>query len=244
MSGRRLPLSGSASAEGPSAGGAADTASNSSTIDDRLLAGAAPRRHIYAALKRALDLFVAVTLLVVLFPVLLAVILLVKMSSRGPAIFSQIRVGKHGRTFSCYKFRTMRDGAEALLASDSRLSEEFKESWKIRDDPRVTGVGQFLRRTSIDELPQLVNVVSGHMSLVGPRPILPEQLPMFGDSATALLSVNPGMTGLWQISGRSMLPYEERVRLDLQYVSRSGFWYDVVIMLKTIPVVLTRKGAL
>lgn len=204
---------------------------------------ASPHRG-YEPLKRGLDVMVAAGALVVLSPLLLATAALIRLDSPGAAIFRQRRAGYLGRPFWCYKFRTMLDGAEALLARDPQLREEFRVRWKLQRDPRLTRVGRWLRRTSIDELPQLVNVLRGEMSLVGPRPVQPDELRrQFGEYAPVISSVKPGLTGLWQVSGRSSLSYQERVRLDLEYVRRRSLWYDLALLLRTVPAVLSGQGA-
>jgi Undecaprenyl-phosphate galactose phosphotransferase WbaP len=197
-------------------------------------------------LKRMFDLLVAMLLL------LLGALPFAYLAWRirrdgGPAIFAHQRVGQSGRMFPCYKFRTMHVDAEQqlrkLLATDPAMQEEWEREFKLRNDPRITRIGRFLRRTSLDELPQLLNVIRGEMSLVGPRPIIPAELERYGDDADYFLMVRPGMTGLWQVSGRNDLSYETRVYLDTWYVKNWSLWYDIAILFKTIPVVLRRNGA-
>ncbi|HEY8489482.1 MAG TPA: sugar transferase [Dehalococcoidia bacterium] len=205
---------------------------------------APPPHWGYSPLKRAVDVAGAAVLLAALSPLFLALAALICLDSRGPAIYRQQRAGYRGRPFRCYKFRTMRDGADSLLARDPGLRAEFAARWKLERDPRVTRVGRWLRRTSLDELPQLFNVLRGEMSLVGPRPVQPDELRrQFGPYAAAVTSVKPGLTGLWQVSGRSALPYRERVRLELEYVRRRSLPYDVAILLRTVPAVLSGRGA-
>ena len=195
--------------------------------------------------KRALDLVVAVLALVVLMPVLVAVALAVKLTSRGPLLFRQERVGRGGQTFRCFKFRTMVADAERVLLEDASLRAEYAVSWKLERDPRITRVGAFLRKTSLDELPQLINVIAGDMSIVGPRPIQVAELrEHYGVAeAAAFCSVKPGLTGLWQVSGRSSLTYDERVALELAYVESQGFWMDLAIVFRTVPAIVLRRGA-
>lgn len=195
-------------------------------------------------LRGLVDRAVALVLLVLLSPVIAVIAALIRINSPGPALFSQVRYGKHGREFKAYKFRTMVPDAEAhaakLLAADKGRNSAF---FKLRNDPRITPFGQWLRKTSLDELPQLLNVVRGEMSLVGPRPNAtpPEQMP--ADYRRCVL-VKPGMTGLWQVSGRSDLPWEERVRLDLHYVENNSAEMDLDILVrKTLPAVISRNGA-
>lgn len=198
----------------------------------------------YERMKRWLDILVSVPALVLATPLLLATAALIRADSRGPILFRQQRVGHLGRPLLCWKFRTMVDGADSLLQRDARLRAEFDAAWKLRQDPRVTRVGRWLRKASIDELPQLVHVVRGEMSLVGPRPVQPAELKrQFGPWAPTVISVKPGLTGLWQVSGRSSVSYRERVALDVEYVRRRSIGYDIYLLLRTIPAVLGGKGA-
>src|SRR4051812_4121565 len=170
--------------------------------------------------KRFLDVFAATLLLTLLLPVWIAVAVAVRVKSPGPVFFRQTRVGRHGRLFTCLKFRTMVVNAEAFLHRDESLRCAFSENWKLHHDPRVTSVGRFLRKSSLDEVPQLINVLRGEMSLVGPRPVQQSELSeCYGKHAADLVIVRPGLTGLWQVSGRSKLTYEQRVALDLEYVA-------------------------
>ncbi|HKA39286.1 MAG TPA: sugar transferase, partial [Burkholderiales bacterium] len=165
----------------------------------------------------------------------------------GAAIFRHMRVGRYGRMFGCLKFRTMVLDAEGVLRghldADPGARAEWERDFKLKDDPRITPIGAFLRKTSLDELPQLWNVLKGEMSLVGPRPIIEEELERYGDQVGYYLETRPGVTGLWQISGRNDTGYEDRVALDSWYVRNWSLWYDLVILVKTINVVLRRKGA-
>jgi lipopolysaccharide/colanic/teichoic acid biosynthesis glycosyltransferase len=166
------------------------------------------------------------------------VALVVRCTSAGPVVFAQTRVGHHGRPFLCLKFRTMRVGADAeltaLLAADSKARTSFAAAYKLSNDPRVTRVGRFLRRTSLDELPQLVNVVRGDMSLVGPRPVVPEELWRYGDRGQIVLQVRPGMTGPWQVGGRNDIPYADRIGLDVDYVLHRSVPGDLRILAQTV----------
>ena len=203
-----------------------------------------PRLHGGARMvKDVVDRVGAVLLLLVLAPVLLGVALCVKLTSRGPVLFRQVRVGRDGREFRIFKFRSMYLDAEARLAELRHLNEHDGVLFKMRDDPRVTPVGRWLRRLSLDELPQLLNVVTGQMSLVGPRPPLPAEVAAYADDVRRRLAVKPGMTGLWQVSGRSDLPWDEAVRLDLRYVENWSLSLDLVILLRTITAVLRSSGA-
>jgi exopolysaccharide biosynthesis polyprenyl glycosylphosphotransferase len=195
------------------------------------------------AVKRAFDLVVAGTGLVLTAPIWAIVALAIKLDSKGPILYRQTRVGEGGRPFVMLKFRTMHVGADAMLAELRHLSEADGPLFKLRDDPRVTRVGRWLRRWSIDEIPQLWNVVRGEMSVVGPRPPLPEEVLAYEDWHFARLEAPPGITGLWQVSGRSDLSFEDYVRRDLFYVENWSLTYDLFIVLKTIPAVLRRNGA-
>jgi exopolysaccharide biosynthesis polyprenyl glycosylphosphotransferase len=197
--------------------------------------------------KRLFDIVGAVFLLVVLSPVLAIVALMVKVSSPGPAVFAQERICERGRKFRIYKFRTMYQNAEEILRSDPSLHKMYIDNgFKLPkgQDPRITTLGKVLRTTSLDELPQLFNVLCGHMSLVGPRPLVPPEIDMYGDYANLFMSVKPGLTGNWQISGRSEInDYLRRAVLDVEYIRDQSLKHDVDILLKTIPAVLMRKGA-
>lgn len=196
------------------------------------------------AIKRTMDIVGSLVGMVLLSPVYLAIALAVKLTSPGPVIFSQVRVGRYGRHFKFYKFRSMYIDAEArkeeLLAKN-----ESKDGviFKMKDDPRITKVGKFLRRTSLDELPQLWNVFIGDMSLVGPRPPVPKEVQEYTLEDRKRLDVIPGITCLWQIMGRSEIPFREQVRLDKEYILAPSVWKDIVILLKTIPAILGGKGA-
>jgi len=194
--------------------------------------------------KRTLDIVASVAALIVLSPVFLAITLLIRWKTPGNAIFAQQRCGRHGQPFTCYKFRTMVPNAHWMLEHDEKLRNTYLQSWKLVEDPRVTPLGHFLRKTSLDELPQFWNVLKGDMSLVGPRPVLEKEMHQcYGDQAHVVTSVRPGMTGLWQVSGRSSLPYEERVKLDVHYVRGLTFWADIAIILRTIPALLGSEDA-
>lgn len=201
------------------------------------------------AAKRALDITIAVTLLIVLFPLLGVIAILVRFSSPGPILFRQQRVGRDGRLFCFYKFRTMFDGNDASEHRSyySQLvrgqAPARNGAYKLTYDQRVTPLGRRLRRLSLDELPQLFNVLKGDMSLVGPRPPIPYEVDAYGPRELARLSVTPGMTGLWQVSGRSTLTFREMVELDLRYIARWSLLLDLVILLRTPWAVLSRKGA-
>ncbi len=196
------------------------------------------------ASKRAMDIAGSALGLVVLSPVFLAIAVAVKLSSPGPVFFCQTRVGRYGRHFKFYKFRSMRQDAESM--KDGLMDRnESKDGviFKMKDDPRITKVGRFLRRTSLDELPQLWNVFIGDMSLVGPRPPVPSEVEKYTLEDRKRLDVIPGITCLWQINGRSEIPFNEQVRLDKEYILAPGIWKDIVILLKTIPAIIGGKWA-
>ena len=220
-----------------------------STIDDvpllRFRSGLAS--HASQAVKRIFDIAVALLLLGSLAPIGLIVSLMI-IRSGGPIFFAHERVGRGGRVFKCLKFRTMVPDAAAVLEQALALDPEAREEWlrtrKLKNDPRITRIGKLLRVTSIDELPQLINVVLGDMSLVGPRPVVQQELHEHykGDNSYYLL-VRPGLTGLWQISGRNLTDYQQRVHLDSWYVRNWSLWSDIVILFRTIPVVIAGHGA-
>ena len=204
-------------------------------------------RTLEVRLKRLLDLGIASAAIVVLAPAWLIIACWIRIDSRGPIIYRQNRIGRRGRLFRIWKFRTMRQNAEAELASILADAPEKRLDWeqrqKLLKDPRLTRSGLLLRRHSLDELPQLVNVLKGDMSLVGPRPCLPDQQGYFGDRLDLYTSVRPGLTGLWQVSGRNNLSFNERVDLDTQYVQTWSLSSDLRILLKTIPAVMRADGA-
>jgi exopolysaccharide biosynthesis polyprenyl glycosylphosphotransferase len=194
-------------------------------------------------LKRMLDYLVSLSVLLLTSPILLLAALLVRTTSRGPVLYGRPVVGQQGRVFVAWKFRTMRVDGDEILRSRPELREELERHGKLVNDPRVTPVGSILRRWSIDELPQLLNVLAGQMSLVGPRMITEPELNHFGRWRENVSTVKPGLTGLWQISGRSDLGYEDRVRLDMHYIRNYSIWIDVEILLRTVPAVLDGRGA-
>ena len=202
-----------------------------------------PNRLGFWRVKRAIDIVGAATLVILTAPILITVALLVRASSPGPIFFRQRRVGRHNKPFWCYKFRSMVVDAEAILQKDAAMREKFGENFKLKEDPRVTPVGQFLRESSLDELPQLFNVLRGDMSLIGPRPVVPAELERYGESGNKLLSVTPGLSGMWQASGRSDTSYTERVAMDMDYIERRTVWLDIKLIAKTAIAVFRRNGA-
>lgn len=209
----------------------------------------------YVYLKRVIDVLLSFFLLIIFFPIIVIAAILIKFTSEGP-IFADTpkRIGKNGKLFYPYKFRSMVMNAHDLLTKDpkfSKLYEEYKRSsYKLHHDPRVTPVGRFIRRHSIDEIPQLINVLKGEMSLIGPRPYYPDELrdqqkkyPQTKDLVTDVLSVNPGITGLWQVSGRSEVNFDKRIALDADYAKKMSFGQDLKILLKTPWAMISGKGA-
>lgn len=202
---------------------------------------------IYRRLKRIVDLVVSAIALTLLSPLLLAVSILIKLDSPGPVFFRHRRLGRNMRDLYVLKFRTMHRDAAArlkeLLESNPELKREFETTFKLKNDPRVTRIGKWLRRFSIDELPQFFNILAGQMSFVGPRPIVEDEVKYYKDHSLLMFRVPPGATGLWQVSGRSDASYNTRVELDTRYVQQWTLWDDIKIILKTIPAVLSRRGA-
>jgi len=194
--------------------------------------------------KRTLDIFISATALILLTPLMLLIALLIRLESPGPVFFRQIRLGRYGKPFIMYKFRSMRCNAQELQPLLMHMNEKQGGAFKIRHDPRMTRIGRFLRKYSLDELPQLFNVLKGDLSLVGPRAMAPYDVNRFDDvSYYRRFAVPQGCTGLWQVSGRSNLTFEEWMRLDLYYVDNISFWLDIKILLKTIPAILKGDGA-
>ena len=199
--------------------------------------------RLYYTVKRLLDIVLSLLGIVLLLPVFLCIALCIKLDDGGPILHFREITGKHGRRFYALKFRTMIADADGYLAKHPELMQKFKQNMKLAEDPRITRVGRFLRKTSLDELPQLFNVVVGQMSLVGPRMIHPSELARYGEYGPKRLSVKPGITGLWQISGRQHISYDERVQLDMQYIDTRSFIVDLVILVKTLKVFIVHTGA-
>lgn len=198
-------------------------------------------------MKRLTDLIFLILILPLITPLILLISVFIKTTSKGPVIFTQYRVGKHGKIFKIYKFRTMHIDAEKkleeIIKNNYEINQEWKKFRKIKNDPRITKIGKFLRKTSFDELPQFLNVLKGEMSIVGPRPYLPTEIEEIKDHADIILSVLPGITGLWQVNGRNNKTFRERIKLDCFYVKKWSIWLDLLIMLKTLKVMLKGEGA-
>jgi len=199
------------------------------------------------AVKRGLEIVFSLLALLLLAPIMLAIAIAVKLSSPGPIFFADRRLGREGRYFYCLKFRTMFVNSDEILekhlANNSSAREEWEEYAKLKSfDPRVTKMGRFLRRHSLDEFPQLINLLRGEMVLIGPRPYLPEELNKMDEHADIILKATPGITGLWQVSGRNELTFEDRLEIDAWYVRNRSLWLDLLLLFKTFKVVLEGKG--
>lgn len=196
--------------------------------------------------KRLFDVVFSLLVLILFSPVYLLLVLLIALSSSGPIFYVQERVGKNYQTFGCIKFRTMVVNADEILVelmeTSPRLRQEFKDNFKLKQDPRITRIGRFLRLTSLDEFPQFWNVLKGDMSVVGPRPLVVEELPRYGRHIDKILTIRPGITGLWQVSGRNDIPYSRRVQIDLYYANFHNMLLDAWVIVKTIGVVLVPKN--
>jgi exopolysaccharide production protein ExoY len=206
-----------------------------------------PQSPTGGAIKRTLDISMALSALVALSPLFILTALLIKLTDRGPIFYRHVRLGHGRRSFACVKFRTMVGNADEVLAEHLRSSPDAAAEWassrKLKNDPRVTSVGAVLRKLSIDELPQLINVLRGEMSMVGPRPIVFDEVPLYGADIDFYFSARPGLTGVWQVSGRSDAAYSRRVALDRRYVENWSLWTDLVVVIKTVPAVLTARNA-
>jgi lipopolysaccharide/colanic/teichoic acid biosynthesis glycosyltransferase len=198
---------------------------------------------LYFIAKRLIDIVLALIGILVLLPVFITIAIYIKLDDRGKVLHFREIIGKHGQRFYALKFRTMIPDADTFLARHPELMRKYQQNMKLERDPRITRVGRFLRKTSLDELPQLFNVLIGQMSLVGPRIIHPSELPRYGKYAQKRLSVRPGITGLWQISGRQHISYDERVLLDMRYIDTRSFIVDLAILLKTMKVFIVHTGA-
>ncbi len=197
-------------------------------------------------IKFTTDKLLTILILLVSWPLFILLALLVRISSKGPVLYNQKRLGLGGKEFRSYKFRTMYQNADEklseLLANDPHAAQEYKHYHKLTNDPRVTWIGQFMRRYSLDEFPQLINVLKGDMNLIGPRSYLPRELPDMGQHAKIILTVKPGLTGWWQVMGRNATTFQERLQLDEYYISNWSIWLDLYIMIKTVWVVISGQG--
>lgn len=208
-------------------------------IDDMEIKG-----KIYRGFKRIADIVLGCIGLIILLPVFLIIGICIKIDSKGPVIFAHKRIGKNGKKFNMYKFRSMYENAEEMIDNFSEEQKrEWQENFKLENDPRITRVGNFLRKTSLDELPQIVNIIKGDLSIIGPRPIVDEELEKYGENKEKFLSITPGLTGYWQANGRSNTTYEERMQMELYYIDNQSLWLDIKIFFKTIVSVLKKEGA-
>lgn len=208
------------------------------------IAGSLQAKRVFQFVKRLGDVVLAALGLVLLAPVFLGTAIAIKLDSKGPVFFLHQRIGKYGKPFGMYKFRSMMSGADKMIQNFTPAQKaEYEKNFKLDNDFRLTRVGRFIRRTSIDELPQLVNILRGELSLVGPRPIVEKELEKYGAYKPLFLSVKPGLTGYWQVNGRSTTTYDERIQLELHYAKHLSLWLDIQIILKTFIVVLKRQGA-
>lgn len=205
------------------------------------------KKRIYLFTKRLFDIVISLLGLIILSPIFLVVIIAIKLDSKGPAIFTQDRIGLNGKLFKFYKFRSMVMDADKvlfeMLERDTEIAKEYKKNKKLKDDPRITRVGNFIRKFSIDELPQLLNVLKGDMSLIGNRPYLPREINDMGDYYKDIVISKPGLTGLWQVSGRSDITFKERLKIESKYSKIMSFKLDVQIFFKTFKAVFGRNGA-
>ncbi|MDU5110358.1 MAG: sugar transferase [Clostridium sp.] len=200
-------------------------------------------RLVYKISKRLIDIFLSLLGIIIVSPIMLIVAILIKLESAGPIIFSQKRVGLNGKEFNMFKFRSMVQNAEELKAKLQKQNEMSGPMFKMKEDPRVTKVGRFIRKTSIDELPQLINILKGEMSLVGPRPSLPKEVAKFEPWMLERLNVKPGLTCYWQVSGRNNIDFEDWMKLDIKYVKDRNLWLDIKLIFKTFFVLFGDKNA-
>jgi len=213
------------------------------SVQNSILKGQVKYKQLYEFLKRAIDMICSLIGLMVLMPILLVVAIIIKIESKGPIIFAQYRVGKYGKVFKMYKFRSMVSNAEELKEKLANENERTGPMFKMKNDPRITHIGKFIRKTSIDELPQLVNILKGEMSIVGPRPSLLNEVKQFEDWMLKRLNVKPGLTCYWQVAGRNDIEFEEWMKLDIKYVNERNILIDSILILKTFFVLFGDKHA-
>lgn len=199
----------------------------------------------YNMTKRIVDFILSFIGLIVLSPAFLFLSIIIKIDSKGPVFFAHKRIGKNGNAIKIYKFRTMHKDAEAMIENfTEEQMKEYKENYKLKEDPRITRVGKILRKTSLDELPQILNILKGELSIIGPRPVVESELEKYGPNKSKFLSVKPGLTGYWQANGRSSTTYEERMDMELYYIENRSLWLDIKLFFKTIISVIKREGAI
>lgn len=199
----------------------------------------------YIYVKRGIDIILSTIALIILSPVFLILGLLIKIDSKGPVFFLHTRIGKNGKNIKIYKFRTMVINAEELIKEFTpEQMKEYKENYKLTNDPRITKIGKILRKTSLDELPQLINIIKGDLSIIGPRPVVKDELEKYEDNMSKFLSVTPGLTGNWAANGRNNTTYEERMKLELDYIDNISFKTDIKIFFQTIFAVIKKEGAM
>ncbi len=202
-------------------------------------------KKIYIVIKRVLDIVISFFGMIILSPIFLIIAAIIKLDSKGPVFFVHKRIGKDGKEIGIYKFRTMVDNAEDLIKEfTDEQKKEFRECYKLQHDPRVTKIGKFLRKTSLDELPQILNILKGDLSIIGPRPVIKEELEKYGRNREKFISVKPGLTGYWAANGRSDTTYAERVQMELFYIDNMSLGLDIQVFLKTIVAVIKKEGAI
>lgn len=201
-------------------------------------------KKVYIKIKRVIDVILASVALILLSPLFAIIAIAIKIDSKGPVFFAHKRIGKNGKIIKLYKFRSMVINAEELIKSFTpEQMREYKENYKLTNDPRITKVGKFLRKTSLDELPQLINIINGDLSIIGPRPVVADELEKYGVNKDKFLSVNPGLTGYWAANGRSNTTYEQRMEMELYYIDNLSLKMDIKVFFKTILSVLKKEGA-
>jgi exopolysaccharide biosynthesis polyprenyl glycosylphosphotransferase len=202
------------------------------------------KEALYLFFKRFFDILLSIIALTLCIPIFIAIALAIKLDSKGPVFFIHKRIGKNRKPINIYKFRTMVDHADKMIQNFTpEQQKEYQRNFKLDKDPRITKIGKFLRASSLDELPQLINILFGDISIVGPRPVVKKELKKYGQNVERLLSVKPGLTGYWQIHGRSNTTYQQRVEMDMKYIRNRSLWMDFKIILHTVPAVLKRNGA-
>lgn len=219
------------------------TTSMQETEKNRIDGMAITKVGVYDFVKRCFDIVFSLSAIIILLPVFIVISILIKLFDKGYIFYISDRVGRNGKVFKFYKFRSMCENADSVFENIKELNETTGSIFKMKDDPRVTKIGRVLRRTSLDELPQLFNILKGDMSFVGPRPPLVREVQTYDNSARKRLAVKGGLTCYWQISGRSNLGFDEMVRLDIKYIDERGIWTDIKVLLKTIPAVFKGDGA-